>query len=440
MTNRRVSRLWICSTFFLASWAHGIETFFEEDNMLPRVNFALVVRGGSVADPVGKEGLTQFLGEILLRGTKTRSREELNEAIDQLGAELGVETRHEALILRGAVLSRNLEALLAIVREMLVTPAFGEPEIKKLKEELVAALLEETGNDAHVSLRHFGHLLFGDHPYGHSPLGKIKHVQTFTRDDLTQHFAQLFTRNRLLVVGLGQAKTQTMTRWAEALSATLPETSALAELSAPPAPPRTLLQIVNKPNRTQTQIEIGQIGVPMNDPAYFALYLGNHAFGGRSFQARLMQEIRVKRGWSYGAGCALRRSRLPHWFEIWMAAGIDVASQAIALVHELYEDFASNGPTDDEVEFARSYLVGAMPFHVATARQRMQLAVRDAVFELPDGYTAKLPEEFAVLSPADVRAACARHLRPAETVTVAVTTAAGAKFPADTQVVDHDAY
>ena len=86
-----------------------------------------------------------------------------------------------------------------------------------------------------------------------------------------------------------------------------------------------------------------------------------------------MQEIRVKRGWSYGAGRALRRSRLPHWFEIWTAAAIEVAGQAIALTLELYADYAARGPTDDEVDFARSYLFGAMPFHVATARQRMQL-------------------------------------------------------------------
>jgi zinc protease len=164
------------------------------------------------------------------------------------------------------------------------------------------------------------------------------------------------------------------------------------------------------------------------------------------FSSRLMQEIRVKRGWSYGAGCALRRSRLPHWFEIWMAAGIDVAGPAVALTLELFADYAAHGPTADEVDFARSYLVGAMPFHVATARQRMQLAVRDAVFELPAGFTARLPEALGALSTADVRDACARHLRPDAVVTVAVTTADQAQ-PAleaagagELTVVDHDAY
>ncbi|MBA3498910.1 MAG: hypothetical protein H0T65_00960, partial [Deltaproteobacteria bacterium] len=149
---------------------------------------------------------------------------------------------------------------------------------------------------------------------------------------------------------------------------------------------------------------------------------------------------------SYGAGCALRRSRLPHWFEVWMAAGIEVAGPAIALTLELLADYAAKGPTDEEVDFAKSYLVGAMPFHVATARQRMQLAVRDAVFDLPAGYTAKLPEALSQLTAADVRHACATCIRPESAVTVAVTTAEDARAALEAAgagtltVVDHDEY
>jgi zinc protease len=137
---------------------------------------------------------------------------------------------------------------------------------------------------------------------------------------------------------------------------------------------------------------------------------------------------------------------MPHWFEIWTAAAIEAAGPAIALTLELYADYAARGPTDDEVDFARAYLVGAMPFHVATARQRMQLAVRDAVFGLPVGYTAQLPHALGQLTAADVRAACARHLRPEAAVTVAVTTAETARDAieranaGELAVVDHDAY
>ena len=169
------------------------------------------------------------------------------------------------------------------------------------------------------------------------------------------------------------------------------------------------------------------------------------AFGGM-FSSRLMQEIRVKRGWSYGAGCSLRRSRGAHWFEMWMATAIEVAGDAAALTLQLYGDLVARGLTADEIDFARSYLVGSMPFHLATARQRMQLAVRDVAFGLAPDYTATLPDRLADLGVDEVRAAAARHLRPDDVVTVAVTTAADASDAltqatgAAATIVAHDAY
>jgi zinc protease len=251
-----------------------------------------------------------------------------------------------------------------------------------------------------------------------------------------------------LVIGLAgdideASAARLVTRLTERLPATSQREVAIDLISAP-APGRRLI-LVDKPDRTQAQLRIGHLAARYGDPDTVELAVAEAVFGGM-FSSRLMQEIRVKRGWSYGAGCALRRSRLPHWFEIWMAASIDVAGPAVALTLDLFADYAAHGPTDDEVDFARSYLVGAMPFHVATARQRMQLAVRDAVFDLPSGYTARLPEALATLAASDVRAACKRQLRPDAAVTVAVTTAeqagpslAGAGAGALT-VVDHDQY
>ncbi|MCX5741503.1 MAG: insulinase family protein, partial [Proteobacteria bacterium] len=251
-----------------------------------------------------------------------------------------------------------------------------------------------------------------------------------------------------LIVGVaGDVDEADAARIAARLTERLPRGSRLdptAAQATTPAPGRRTI-LVDKADRTQAQVRMGHGCTRYGDPDTAALAIAEAVFGGM-FSSRLMQEIRVKRGWSYGAGCGLRRSRLPHWFEIWMAAGSDVAAKAIALVLELYEELAANGPTDDEVDFARSYLVGSMPFHVATARQRMQLAVRDAVFDLPDGYTARLPEDLAALGADDVRAACAKHLRPSDTVTVAVATAdatrnglEGAAF-GELSIVDHDAY
>ena len=159
-----------------------------------------------------------------------------------------------------------------------------------------------------------------------------------------------------------------------------------------------------------------------------------------------MQEIRVKRGWSYGAGCALRRSRADHWFEIHLAPSIDVTADALALTLGLYEQLRDGGLTADEIDFAKSYLTGSLPFHVATARQRMGVAVRHACFGLPGDFVATLPERLMAVTEGEVQAVIERWIRPEDLTSVVVTTAAaisdalasaGAGAP---EVVAYDSY
>jgi zinc protease len=303
-------------------------------------------------------------------------------------------------------------------------------------------------DDSALATRWFDWLCSPGHPYGRTSLGTEASLERIERAVAVDLWKREVVAENLVIGVAGDIDEATSTRLVERLVQRVGTAPAPAKISAngehgAARGRRTIL--VDKPDRTQAQIRIGHLALGYGHPDTAALALAEAVFGGM-FSSRLMQEIRVKRGWSYGAGCALRRSRLPHWFEIWTAAAIDVAGSAVALTLELLADYAAHGPSDDEVDFARSYLVGAMPFHVATARQRMQLAVRDAVFDLPTGYTANLPQALRQLTAPDVRAACARHLRPADAVTVAVTTAAQAQQAlagsgsGPITIVDHDEY
>src|SRR5262249_27756148 len=146
---------------------------------------------------------------------------------------------------------------------------------------------------------------------------------------------------------------------AQRLVERLPATAAAPIAAAPSfeaaaaAPPGRRLVVVDKAERTQAQLRLGHLGPRWGDDDTPALLLLEAVFGGM-FSSRLMQEIRVKRGWSYGAGCAVRRSRGPHWIEMWMATAIEVAGDAVALTLDLYADLAARGITDDELDFARS--------------------------------------------------------------------------------------
>jgi zinc protease len=419
----------------------------EPSHDTPLVWFDVAIRSGASADPIGVEGLHRHAALLARRGAGTRDRAELDETLDGYGAALDVSVSRDAVTLSGLALSRHLDAVVELAADILAAPRLAEDEHARLLRETPQVLDEIRDDDSALATRWFDWVCCPTHAYGRTSLGTEASLARIERAAAIELWRREVVAGNLVIGLAGDVDDATAARIVQRLVERLPaaDRPQLACLVPTPAAPGRRLILVDKPDRTQAQLRIGHLSARYGVEDTPAIAIAEAVLGGM-FSSRLMQEIRVKRGWSYGAGCALRRSRLPHWFEIWMAAGIDVAGPAVALTLELFADYAANGPTDDEVDFARSYLVGAMPFHVATARQRMQLAVRDAVFELPAGFTARLPEALGALSAADVRAACTRYLQPGTAVTVAVTTAEQAQRAledagaGELSVVDHDAY
>ena len=424
-----------------------MKVIHEASHDTPLVWFEVAVRGGSGADPKGVEGLHRHTALLARRGAGRRDRAELDEALDALGVSLDVGVSRDAISVSGIALARHLDAVVDLAADVLADPRFSDEEHARLLRETPQVLDEVRDDDSALATRWFDWLCCPGHAYGRSSLGTEASIGRIDRPSALELWKRQVVPENLVIGLAGDIDEATGARVVTRLTERLP---------AVPRPPQVFevpemskrgrrMILVDKPARTQAQLRIGHLSVRYGDPDTAALAVAETIFGG-VFSSRLMQEIRVKRGWSYGASCGLRRSRLPHWFEISMAAEIKYAGAAVALTHELYADYAANGPTDEEVDFAKSYLVGAMPFHVATARQRMQIAVRDEVFDLPAGFTVRLPEAIATLTAAEVRAACKRHFRPDDTVTVAVTTADTAKAvlgdanAGKVTVVDHDEY
>lgn len=425
----------------------GARLFVESSFDTPLVWFEVCALGGAVDDPLGLEGLARHAGMLARRGAGARDRAALDEALDGLGAALDVAVGRDTITLSGLALTRNLDAVVDLAADILAAPRFEPAEHERLLRETPQVLDEIRDDDASLATRWFDKECAPGHPYARTSIGTAASIARLPRDAAIAAWRAAFVPRNLVIGVAGdvdEARARAVAaRLIERLPDAAPPTPPALDRFTPPAGRRVVL--VDKADRTQAQLRLGHLGPRWGGDDTPALLLLETAFGGM-FSSRLMQEIRVKRGWSYGAGCALRRSRGPHWLEMWMATAIDVAGDAVALTRALYADLAAHGLTADEVEFARGYLVGSMPFHLATARQRMQLAVRDASFGLPPDYTATLPDRLAAIGADDVRAAAGRHLRPDDLVTVAVTTAAeagdalGRAGAGPVQVVAHDSY
>ncbi len=419
----------------------------ESARDVPIVWFEVAIRGGSATDPVGVEGLTRHAAELARRGAGDRTRRQLDEALDQIGASVEVHTGRDAVTLHGVCLSRHLDDAIALAADVLAAPTMAESEHDKLLRESLAMLDEVRDDDGSLAQRYFVREIAPGHPYARTAVGTEASLAAIELDAARAHWTTHMVRDNLVVGFAGDVTEDDAARHAERLVRDIPGGPAPTPLSlaAPTLRPGRRIALVDKPERTQCQIYIGQPAPQFGSPDFDALTLVETVFGG-TFTSRLMQEVRVKRGWSYGAGCRLAKGRGPMWLRIDFASAADVAPDALALVMGMLDDLSRDGITADELDFGHSYLSGSWPFSIATARDRLRVRTEAAACDVEERVALTWHERLAAVTLDDTRRAAATWLRPQDAPIVCVATAADMRDKLATlglgpvEVIPHDAY
>ncbi len=401
----------------------GCPIFVDSADDVPLVWFQVAIRGGAAADPVDLEGFTNHAMQLARYGAGHRGRSALDEALDTVGASLDAVVARDYSALSGLCLARHLDAVVAIAADILARPLMHEDEHDRLLAETALALDDLRDDDSSLATRYFDRHCVPGHPYARAVWGTAASLGKIELAEARQAYRRALVPANLVIGFAGDVAPARARALAQRLVADLPDGSPPApQLAWPSASPGRRLIVVDKPERSQTQVRIGHPTPRYGTADALALTFIEIIFGG-TFTSRLMQEIRAKRGWSYGAGCQMLRSRAAHWLRVYLSPAADVTPEALALTMELFEELAAHGITDEELGFARDYLLGSAPFHRATPRQRLQTAVRNEIFDLPRDYSDRLPERVESVTLAAIEQARAAWLRPSEALTVLVATA-----------------
>lgn len=392
-----------------------------EHHGLPFVNLFCNFGGGPAFDPPGRAGLTSLTNRMLARGTRHRTRAALEEAVEALGTDLITATQRDAVSVGGSVLTRNLELFTEILMEVLTEPAFEAEELEKVKREVCAELLSDRDDDGTLAAIWFRRLLYAGHPFGHGGQGTIAGVCAITREDVLAQAARLYTVENLLVSASGDVDAATVTRLL-AKTSTLGSGRNTWGFPPPPKPPGRRVALIDKPERSQCQIIAGHVAFPASDPDALAIELATTAFGG-TFTARLMEEVRVKRGWSYGAHARLAMERAGGYYLLNAAPATGYAPETAELLLSEYEKFVTEGLRDEEIDFARGYLINAFPFRVETPGLRAAQLTQARLLGRPDDHVDTYVKRLAALTCDEVRDAVRRRLTPSDALVVMVCTA-----------------
>lgn len=383
----------------------------DEGGALTYVDFAL--KAGALQDPPGKSGVSSLTLSMMLRGTKKRDSEEFHRLLDDLGAEIHLGKYKESMRIFGVVLTENLPALMDLMEEMILEPRFAPEEFQKVKEQFHSALLDELSSDDDIAERRFTEYFLWGHPYGRSTSGSLSSIKNITLEDVKQFYASVFCASPAVFSATGAFKKA----WMQARMNSILKKMNMGDLQkeeimTPLIPARRHLLLLDKPDRTQSQVIIGAKGVSFTDRDYLAMVLANHVFGGGSFSARLMKEVREKRGWSYGAYSWFRSGKKPLYFAMQTVPSNKDTVPAVKLMLELYENFAKKGLTKQEFDFAKKSLVSQSAFMQDTLRKRMDNKVSEEILGLPKGFYDSYVKRLKRLTYAQVQKAIRKHVEP----------------------------
>lgn len=339
--------------------ANGLDVLGVEDRETPMVQFELDFRGGMLVEAAGKAGVANLLAETMMEGTAQRTPEELEEAIDLLGASLSVSSGSTGFSISGSVMARNYDETMALVEEILLEPRFDSDRFELARQRVVNLIQRLDANPSAVASQAFSRLLYGDHILAQSSYGTIDGVNALTLDDLRAYHASALVPGAAAFLVAGAVSSDE----AAASLATLAERwedRPAPEIPAPPAwsDDRAGLYFIDVPGAAQSVLNIGYLALTRTDDDYHPATVMNFRLGGGGFASDLTQVLREGKGYTYGVGSGFQGGHYPGPFSISSSVRSNVTLESLEIIRDMLETY---GPTfdDEDLAFTQGYLLRA---------------------------------------------------------------------------------
>ncbi len=404
------------------SHLQATEIFFEKDDRLPITHLNLVFKGGSLQDPEGLSGITDFTAKLMKRGTQSLSREQIDLQLDQAGASLSIEVRNEFIGFKVSSLTSEVPAILDLLLEVLIHPRFSELELHKLKEEVTSELKEMPSRDSTLGATRYQNFFFQNHPFGNSSNGTLSSVSKFNRKNVTAQYQKLIHSGDALLFASGDINENILKDWSKKLDQSKPGVSSFNRFPNFTTNGERRLLLIDKPERTQSQIFIGQTGITMKDRDYDALFLANFAIGGDSLTSRLGEEIRVKNGWAYGVGSFFRMGTQPRNWTISFPPKTKDTIPALKKTLEIVQSLSTKGLLPEEFDSAKNTLLNQAGFDYNTPEKRLSNLMIEKLYQLPKQFFKDREQRIKLLTLDQTNESLKKFLNPKELVFVILGT------------------
>jgi len=388
----------------------GIDAWLVEDRSIPFVALEIWFMGGASLDDPDRRGATHLAMGLLEEGSGALDARGFAEAVEGLAAGFAFDTYRDAVTVGARMLSQNRDEAAALLRDALTAPGFEAAAIARVREQVVSIIEGDAQDPDAIAGATFDRLAFGDHPYGSALEGTVESVTALTRDDLVAAHRAVMARDRVVVGAAGDISAAELGPLLDDILGALPATGAPMPEDAPYllTGGRTVVPFPSP----QSVALFGHGGIERTDPDFFPAFVLNQILGGSGFQSRLMTEVRVARGLTYGIGTYLSLADLRPMMMGRFSSSNDLVAEAIAVTRAQWADIAARGVGQDELDAAIRYLTGAYPLRFDGNERIAGILAGMQADGMPADYIVHRNDRVAAVTVEDVRRVAARLLRP----------------------------
>lgn len=391
--------------------ANGLTVITAPLPRLPAVTVLAIADGGAETDPAGQAGLGAITARALAEGTRRLSGDELADAFERLGGELGTDAGWTRAECGTTVLASRLEPTLRLISEVLREPAFAEGDVSRLREERLAELLQIEAEPRELADDQFARIAFGQNSrYAEPVAGSTPSISGLTSHDVAGHFGRRYLARNITLILAGDVEIATAQRLTESMYGQWEPGPVLPppEIGESTRVARAV-HIVARPDAPQTEIRVGHPSVPRLDPDFHAVTVMNAILGGL-FNSRINLNLRERHAFTYGAFSSFDWRRQGSLFEVSTAVRSDVTAAALTEILTEISRICEADVSESELSLARDYLTGVFPIRFETTAAIAAAIATQESFGLDRRFYDDYRERIAAVTVADVRRVAQRIL------------------------------
>jgi len=365
----------------------SVPVVFEEGNYIPIVSIQLVFsNAGHLSNPAGKDGLADMAARLLNEGTKKEGSSGFATKLDAKAVDIDMHVGRESFVIEVSSLKSEFPYAVERLLELVKDPNYTKEAMDQVKHQKIGWLTQKKSDFDYIAGSALRATLFKGEALGKPYDGTLASIKEISLEDVQTFIkTHLGYNNAVAVVG-GDITLQEAEGYVAKILSLFPKV-VRTEVKKIEASAKKEVVLIDE----ETQQAYIYFGAPFNysyeEKDQYKAKIAEYLLGGAGFGSRLMEEIRVKRGLTYGVYASLRRTKPVSYLSGYMQTKLSTQEEAKDLIQEVVDDFVTKGITAKELEDTKKFLLGSEPLRIETLSQRLARAYNEYYYGRPLGFS-----------------------------------------------------